>query len=303
MDKVTNISYGANEDKILTSVGQDGNMIFWDVQKGMKIACAVLESTWALACATSPDGKSAVCGGMDDTLSFYTGAALTSNEMTPSKKRQSILSHHSSPEFTLNSHSGYISGLHYVDESTVISSSGDKSAIVWDIQKRTKVLQTEHPSDCLCVTGLKSNTNLFLTGCIDGTVKLWDIRTGKCEKVFAPRQGDINKIAVMNNDTTFGVACENDHAVICDLRTTAPLNSLELLTQGGSGAAKSIAFSSSGALTFVGFFCGSVVAYNTISKATIDKADFSACVSDIAMNSSGTALAVSSWNNTIRIYS
>jgi WD40 repeat protein len=69
-----------------------------------------------------------------------------------------------------------------VNSSCVMSGGGqtDKNLIVSDLESQTKLISHPHKGS---VRGLDSTENLILSGSLDGYVRLFDLRSGKCEKI------------------------------------------------------------------------------------------------------------------------
>jgi len=103
---------------------------------------------------------------------------------------------------TLTGHGGWITSIATTTENPnlVLSSSRDKSIIVWELTrddmdygyaKRALKGHNHFVSDVVI-----SSEGLFaLSGSWDGTLRVWDINTGKCIKRFVGHTGDVLSVA------------------------------------------------------------------------------------------------------------
>lgn len=64
-----------------------------------------------------------------------------------------------------DSHDGYLSCCRFVDESKILTTSGDSTCCLWDIERRHAVMTfTGHTSDVMSVDLAPSSPRTFLTG-------------------------------------------------------------------------------------------------------------------------------------------
>jgi guanine nucleotide-binding protein subunit beta-2-like 1 protein len=104
---------------------------------------------------------------------------------------------------TLEGHGGWVTSIATTTENPnlVLSSSRDKSIIVWelakdDIQyyghaKRSLRGHNHFVSDVV----ISSDGQFALSGSWDGTLRLWEIGSGKCTKRFTGHTGDVLSVA------------------------------------------------------------------------------------------------------------
>jgi guanine nucleotide-binding protein G(I)/G(S)/G(T) subunit beta-1 len=79
----------------------------------MKEQLVSVRIPWIMACAFAPSSRLFACGGMDNICSvFSVGSRNVQQE--------------------LRGHEGYISGVRFVDDSRVFTSSGDMTCRLWD---------------------------------------------------------------------------------------------------------------------------------------------------------------------------
>jgi len=162
-----------DDPRLLVTSSQDGKLIVWNALSTHKLYVIPLKSQWVLCCAYNPSGKYVVSGGLDNIIYAYK------------------LGEDAIPECTdeLKGHEGSVSHLKHIDEDRLLSTSGDKSVILWDLNSNSVSRQFYgHDGDVLSID-VCSDKNTFITGSLDKSVLLWDIRSGKPELSFRPYLG------------------------------------------------------------------------------------------------------------------
>jgi len=103
---------------------------------------------------------------------------------------------------TLVGHGGWITSIATTNENVnlVLSASRDKTIIVWELTrndmdygyaKRALKGHNHFVSDVV----ISSDGQFALSGSWDGTLRLWEISTGKCTKRFVGHTGDVLSVA------------------------------------------------------------------------------------------------------------
>ena len=113
----------------------------------------------------------------------------------------------------LGGHSGYISCCRFLNDKQILTSSGDMSCILWDIES-TKALSTfkSHHGDVMLYSlllfsafflrfmnysltfSISLHGDTFVSGGCDKTARLWDIRQPQCTQIFSGHTNDINSV-------------------------------------------------------------------------------------------------------------
>lgn len=128
----------AGNDKQLVSASQDGKLLIWDADKETRTLVVDLTSAWVMTCAfEQATQKYVACGGLDNMCSIY----QVSNPASPTI---------SEPAVELTGHEGYLSCCRFRSQSTILTSSGDSTCSLWDIQanQRTQVF-SDHTADVM----------------------------------------------------------------------------------------------------------------------------------------------------------
>lgn len=163
----------------LVSASQDGKLIVWDGMSTNKIHAIPLRSSWVMTCAYSPSGVFVACGGLDNMCTIYN---LRARDVPVKSYRE------------LTGHTGYVSCCRFVDDTQVLTSSGDMTCVLWDVESGSKVTEfADHSGDVMCVA-VSPDKNTFISGSCDATAKYWDIRSGKCVQTFQGHESDINSV-------------------------------------------------------------------------------------------------------------
>jgi guanine nucleotide-binding protein G(I)/G(S)/G(T) subunit beta-1 len=119
----------------LVSASQDGKLLVWDGLSTNKLHAIPLRSSWVMTVAYSPSGNFVACGGLDNICSIYN---LRSKEQTIRACRE------------LNAHTGYLSCCRFLDDKQIITSSGDMTCVLWDIERQAKLVEfAEHNGDVM----------------------------------------------------------------------------------------------------------------------------------------------------------
>ena len=182
--------HGASDSRHLVSASQDGKLIVWDAYTGNKIKAVPLRSSWVMTCAYSPSGNLVACGGLDNTCSIY---HLHSQDGVMRVSRELI------------GHSGYLSCCRFINDRQIVTSSGDTTCALWDIERATRIVEFHgHTGDVMSLS-LAPGSNYFVSGACDASAKVWDLRDGKCRQTFLGHQSDINAVNFFPNGNAYGL--------------------------------------------------------------------------------------------------
>ena len=169
----------ASDKRHLVSASQDGKLIVWEAFSTNKIHAIPLRSSWVMTCAYAPSGNFVACGGLDNICSIYN---IKSKEGAAKVARE------------LNAHTGYLSCCRFISDRQIITSSGDMTCLLWDIDAGVKTLEfADHTADVMSIS-LFPEKNIFVSGACDASAKVWDIRSGKCVQTFTGHESDINAV-------------------------------------------------------------------------------------------------------------
>jgi len=198
----------------LVSASQDGKLIIWDAYTTNKVHAIPLRSSWVMTCAYAPSGNFVACGGLDNICSIYN---LSSREGPTRVARE------------LSGHSGYLSCCRFINDRKIITSSGDMTCMLWDIETGSKVTEfADHLGDVMSISINPTNANVFVSGACDAFAKLWDVRTGKAVQTFAGHESDINAIQFFPDGNAFGTGSDDASCRLFDIRADRELQSYQV---------------------------------------------------------------------------
>jgi guanine nucleotide-binding protein G(I)/G(S)/G(T) subunit beta-1 len=221
----------------LVSASQDGKLLVWDALTTNKVHAIPLRSSWVMTCAYSPSGGFVACGGLDNICSVYN---LRSRDIPIRVSRE------------LNSHTGYLSCCRFLNDRQIVTSSGDMTCILWDIEAGSKVTEfSDHNGDVMSVSINPTDKNVFVSGACDATSKLWDLRTGKCTQTFHGHESDINAVSFFPNGLAFGTGSDDASCRLFDIRADRDL--MVYTHDNILCGITSVAFSISGRYLFAGY--------------------------------------------------
>lgn len=170
-----------SDSRYLVSASQDGKLIVWDAYTTNKVHAIPLRSSWVMTCAYAPSGSYVACGGLDNICSIY---SLKAREGSVRVSRE------------LPGHMGYLSCCRFLNDNQIVTSSGDMTCALWDIETGTQVRTfTGHTGDVMSLSISPCN-NFFVSGACDASAKGWDLRDGVCQFNFPGHESDINAVTV-----------------------------------------------------------------------------------------------------------
>ena len=195
----------------LVSASQDGKLIIWDAYTTNKVHAIPLRSSWVMTCAYAPSGNFVACGGLDNICSIYN---LNQNRDGPTRVARE-----------LSGHAGYLSCCRFINDRSIITSSGDMTCMKWDIETGSKVVEfADHLGDVMSISLNPTNQNTFISGACDAFAKLWDIRAGKAVQTFAGHESDINAIQFFPDGHSFVTGSDDATCRLFDIRADRELN-------------------------------------------------------------------------------
>lgn len=278
----------SEDSKHLVSAAQDGKLLIWNAHTTNKIYAIPLKTSWMMTCAYSPSGSFVACGGLDNVVSVY---RIPPDEKKPDKLHAELVHHE-----------GYLSCCRFIDDKEMITSSGDATCVLWDIDTRQpKANFTDHTGDCMSVA-VDATKNIFVSGSCDSTCKLWDYRAKKAVATFRGHDSDINGVSMFPDGNAFASGSDDSSCRVWDLRSFGQLN--KMVPEKVVTTVTSLAFSSSGRVLFAGHDDFTVNAWDTITGQLVSQLNnpHDNRVSCLGVPKDGKALATGSWDMLLKIW-
>jgi len=277
----------AADKRHLVSASQDGKLILWDAYTTNKVHAIPLRSSWVMTCAYAPSGNLVACGGLDNICSVYNLRSKDGNGIKGARE--------------LSAHSGYLSCCRFIDDRRIVTSSGDMTCMLWDIEAGARITEfSDHTGDVMSLS-LAPNQNTFVSGACDATAKLWDIRTGKATQTFVGHESDINAVQFFPNGDAFATGSDDASCRLFDIRADRELNTFahDTILCGIT----SVAFSASGRLLFGGYDDYTCNIWDTLKGERVGVLiGHENRVSCLGVSADGMALCTGSWDSTLRIW-
>jgi len=286
ISKVYSFEWAANS-RTITSASQDGKLLVWDALTGNKLEVISLRSSWVMTCSISPNGNFLACGGLDNVCYIY-----------QINKKESP----TSPTSELSGHQGFIGCCRFIEDTKLVTASGDYSCGYWDLQTSQQLLEfKEHKGEVMCVALNPMDKHLFLSAASDGTVKYWDVRTPKSVHGVKVHDLDVNWVSFFPNGQAFGSASDDKTCRLYDLRAHAEV--MKYSSPDVECPISSISFSKSGHILFAGQEDHTVSAWDTLKGDKIyTLSGHQDRVSGVAVSPDGMALCTASWDHELRIW-
>lgn len=276
----------ATDSRHLVSASQDGKLIVWDAYTANKVHAIPLRSSWVMTCTYAPSGNFVACGGLDNLCSIY---SLKTKEGNVKVTRE------------LAGHNGYLSCCRFLSDKQILTSSGDTTCALWDIEtgQQTTAL-VGHEGDVNCIA-LAPDGNTFISGSCDTSSKLWDIRDGMCNQTFFGHELDINAITFMSNGQNFATGSDDATCRMFDIRSDQ-----EMACFGGEHiicGITSVAFSKSGRVLFAGYDDFNCHVWDALKlERAAQLMGHENRVSCLGVNEDGVALCTGSWDSFLKIW-
>jgi guanine nucleotide-binding protein G(I)/G(S)/G(T) subunit beta-1 len=282
----------SSDSRHLVSASQDGKLIIWNAFTTNKVHAIPLRSSWVMTCAYSPSGNMVACGGLDNLCSVY---------KLPAGQKDSSAQQKTYGE--LAQHEGYLSCCRFIRDDEIVTSSGDSTCILWDVETKTpKAIFNDHTGDVMSVS-IFDSMDMFVSGSCDAIAKLWDHRQhGKnCVKTFPGHESDINSVQFFPDGNAFGTGSDDSSCRLFDIRAYLQLNrySNDKILCGIT----SVAFSRTGKMLFAGYDDYNCYVWDTQLGTLVDQLiGHDNRVSCLGVSEDGKALCTGSWDTLLKIW-
>ncbi|CUM66498.1 uncharacterized protein PRCAT00004164001 [Priceomyces carsonii] len=338
-NKIAKIRWHMDSTRLL-SASQDGFMIIWDAVSGLKKQAVNLENQWVLTCDYSPSGRLVASAGLDNACTIYKVKSDSSGIINDQNAYEMYGNIQQSVQSIFKGHRAYVSDCKFVNDASILTSSGDLTCALWDITKGKKARDfIDHISDVLCLsefpTYIKTDSPLFLSGSSDGYVKAWDVRTQSPTQSFFISNSDVNCTKVFADGYSFIVGSDDGMLRWFDLRSDCDIavyslqsqfhnsdsssktyrndysptdqvssNSLSASSTLDSPGVLSVDFSRSGRLIYACYSEFGCLIWDSLKNEIIGSVgnEHLNKINQVAVSPDGIGLATASWDATIKVW-
>lgn len=245
-----------------------------------------------MTCAYSPSGQFVACGGLDNLCSIYR------------VNLRAEIGDVESPRVELAQHEGYLSCCRFISDDRILTSSGDSTCLLWDVEANSPIATfSEHSGDVMNISIFNgAEKGLFVSGSVDSTAKLWDYRDSRrCIKTFTGHDSDINAVDFFPGGQAFVTGSDDSSCRMYDLRSYRQVNSY--ISEQILCGITSVKFSISGRAMFAGYDDFKVQVWDTITGKQVQTiAAHDDRVSCLDISSDGQALCTGSWDTFLKIF-
>merc|ERR1712013_420330 len=207
------------------------------------------------------------------------------------------------PFTTLHHHEGYLSALAFVCDEKVVTASGDSTCILWDVLKKVpESVFLDHAGDVTSLAMNGADGHIFVSGSVDATVKLWDIRLSKCVGEFVDGDADaeVNDVCWFPDNVGFASAAGNV-ATLFDMRAYKQM--CEYVSDDIVATLTALSFSRSGRVLFAGYDDEPFgVAWDVAYAKDVGRLEHDEPVSSVQVAPDGNAVLTSSWDKKLRLW-
>lgn len=294
----------SRDSRQVVSAGQDGKLILWEALTANKLAAITLRSTWVMTCAISPSAQRVAVGGLDNNCTIYDLEAAKEALVASARAGLPTLS----PLRVLDGHDGFVSECRFLNDREIITSSGDTTLCLWDVERGVCTQRfSGHSGDVMtfCLAQARADDpagcRTILSGGCDATVRYWDLRTGQCQRIYVGQEGDVNSLSCFPDGQAFVSGADDGALRLFDLRADRELR--RYAEDGRGVGVQACDFSHSGRTIYAAYDDSAVEVWDTLKGDRVAILQgHEARVTSLGISPDGCALCTASWDSTLRIW-
>jgi len=277
------------ETPTLASASQDGKLLVWNAVNCLKMHAVPLPSNWVMTCGYSSKGEYVASGGLDNCCSIWNLRGQTPNKVLRE----------------LSGHGGFLSCCRFVDDKEILTSSGDHTCALWNIETATRVTEfKKHEGDVMFIS-LTPERNSFVSGSCDKAAIVWDTRSGKATHTFLGHELDVNVVQYFPNNNAIMSGSEDGTCRLWDLRSYNEIAQYKQDNpQNQPAYPTSLVLSVSGRFMFTAYSDMPIQIWDVLKgdrKGTITASEKR--VTSLGISGDGSAICSASWDALLKIWS
>ncbi|XP_036154144.1 apoptotic protease-activating factor 1 isoform X5 [Myotis myotis] len=266
------------DDKFLASCSADGTLKLWETKKVCENSAIVLkqeidvvfQENEVMVLAVDNIRRLQLINGKTGQIDYLTEAQISCCCLSPHLQHVAFGGHDGTIKIlellnnrlfqSRNGHKNTVRHIQFTaDGKTLISSSDDSTIQVWNWQSEEYFFLQAHQETVKDFRLLKNSR--LLSWSFDGTVKVWNITTGRIEKDFVCHQDTVLSCDVSPDATKFSSTSADNTAKIWSFELLSPLHELK----GHKGCVRCSAFSVDSTLLATGDDNGEIRIWNVSS--------------------------------------
>ncbi|CDK28277.1 unnamed protein product [Kuraishia capsulata CBS 1993] len=234
-NKVLTLSWFPDSRHVVSG-SQDGFMIIWDAYTNTKTNAIRLYDPWITSCCVSPNGRFIATGDLENACILYkvgndsdcgtTDRNGRKMSVSPTSPESEMLGSSHEISAVFKGHNEYISDVGFISNSQIVTSSGDRSCMLWDLSRRSKTMAYQgHLGDVLALDVQRSqpdfsSSQVFVSCGSDRMANVWDVRERYTTRQYPLSESyDASAIRFLPGGTSFAVGSDDGVVRLLDFRT------------------------------------------------------------------------------------
>lgn len=214
-------------DGTIASVSDDSTIKIWDPLRATEVRTLVGHADSIKAATFSAETKMVITGSLDKTMKVWDAGLVQKDQSRSSSSFGSLSSTTNDMDVDtthrkggLKGHTATINSISLSSQSiALLTCSDDRTCRLWDLQTFHCLRKIEGPNKEIFKSGqFIEGYQSFVTAGDDGTVAIWDTRSGHLSQTVAKHAGPATCVSVQGNKIISGGW--NNMLVLSDLRKT-----------------------------------------------------------------------------------
>lgn len=191
----------------------------------------------------------------------------------------------------------------FASDQQILTAGADCVCGLWDVQRADAVQMFKgHTGEILSIA-LKSKDPfcMFATSSADGSVRVWDPRTGECEMKFVGHEAPVGQVKFYPTSEALATASTDGTCRLFELRADQEITIFHKpsIVLG----ANTVDFTKSGRVMFVGYDDSTIRVWDVLKESQLAVwLGHTDRVAHVQVSPDGTALASASWDKYLKVW-